>query len=132
MWINNNNIYIIQILLEQQKNITDLAKLKDISDKLPNILYVCEKYFTTLKYTEINTTAKFIKDMLDYVAKIVFGTSIILLVRRILFTYFNTIEILEDDFDTKMKNIQDKIESIFTETQFITTLEDEILPELVT
>jgi hypothetical protein len=131
-FINNNNINLINILLDQQGNITNYEKLKEISDKLPNILYVCENYFTTLKYTEINRTAKFIKDMLNYVAKIVFGTSIILLVRRILFTYFNTIEILEDDFNTKMKHIQDKIERIFTETQFITTLENETLPELVT
>jgi len=131
-WTENNNIYIIKILLDQQKKIDNRDELKKISDELPNILYVCEKYFTTLKYTEINTTAKFIKDMLNYVAKIVFGTSIILLVRRILFTYFNTIEILEDDFNTKMKTIQAKIERIFTDTQFITTLENETLPELVT
>jgi hypothetical protein len=132
MWINNDNIYIIKILLEQQKKIDNRDELKKISDELPNILYVCEKYFTTLKYTQINETAEFIKGMLNYVAKIVFGTSIILLVRRILFTYFNTIEILEDDFNKKMDKIQDKIKTILEETQFIKILEEETLPELVT
>jgi hypothetical protein len=125
-FINNNNINLIKILLDQQGNITDYEKLKEISDKLPNILYVCENYFTTLKYTEINKTAKFIKDMLNHVAKIVFGTSIILLVRRILFTFFSKMESHE------IVDIQNKIETILTDTNFITILEDETLPELVT
>jgi hypothetical protein len=125
-FINNNNINLIKILLDQQENITDYKKLKEISEKLPNILYVCENYFTTLKYTEINRTAKFIKDMLNHVAKIVFGTSIILLVRRILFTFFSKMESHE------IVDIQNKIETILTDTNFINILEKETLPELVT
>ena len=64
--------------------------------------------------------------MLNHVAKIVFGTSIILLVRRILFTFFNKME------SQTINDIQTKINTILTDTDFITILENETLPELVT
>ena len=137
----NDDMKLIHIIIEQMKEMEQLkdyekldsAKLKilnDISNKLKKISTIAENYFTKSKFTDDNETALFIKDMLNYVAEITFKTSIILLVRRILFTYFSKIYINDNT------NISDSILIILTEQNvsgetFIDILVRKTIPDLV-
>ena len=137
---NNYDMKLIKIIIEQMEQLKDYEKLdntklttlttlKGISDKLKIISTIAENYFTKSKFTDDNETSLFIKDMLNYVAGMTFETSIILLVRRILFTYFRKIYSNPDTINTHIKTIL--ATPNISGDSFTSILRDKTIPDLV-
>jgi hypothetical protein len=107
-----------------------IDEIKKINKAFHHFSRLGEKYFNTEKYTDTNKFLQFIEDMLNYICRIVFGTSIEYMMRRILFVHFqDTIE--------EVDNIIDRIELIINGENIGQTktlreiLLDEVCPELV-
>ena len=142
----NYDMELINIIIEQinilkeynkeedvKKKEENLQKLKKISDKLKKISTIGEDYFTKPKFTDDNESASFIKEMLIYIAKITFETSIFLLVKRILFNYFT--EMFNESNPTKINKIIRFILKDYTNASnktFMKTLVEQTIPDLVT
>jgi hypothetical protein len=101
----NNDMKLINLIIQQKQQINNLDELKNISDKLKKISTVSEEYFLKPKFTDKNKTASFIKNMLLYVGKITFETSIYLLVKHILFKYFSQMYKDTDKINKTIRNI---------------------------
>ena len=134
--IDNYDMELIHIIIKQidilkNKKEIKLQELKEISDKLKKIFAIGENYFTKPKFTDENKIALFIKDMLTYVATITFETSIFLLVKRILFTYFTEIFSDPNKINATIKYIL-KVKINKSGDSFMKTLVGKTIPDLVT
>jgi hypothetical protein len=129
---NNYNLIPLE-LLEKQKTYLenkdmDMDKLKELNKAYEHYSRLAEDYFNTEKYTSSNKFLAFIEDMLVYICKLVFGTSIEYMMRRILFTHFN-------QSTDNMDDITERIETIMTASTTGKSIHDilycEVCPALV-
>lgn len=127
---DNYNLIPLELLKLQSDylesdNMVELAK---INKAFAHFSRLAENYFDTEKYTDSNRFLRFINDMLVYNCKLVFGTSIEYMMRRILFTYFNQ---SMDDIANITRIIDIIIESEYTGKTLIDRLYCDVCPELV-
>jgi hypothetical protein len=128
--VDNYNLIPIDLLNRQDDYLKNdkMDELKKLNKAFGHYSRLAEDYFDTEKYTESNKFLAFIEDMLVYICKLVFGTSIEYMMRRILFTHFN-------QSINNMDDITDRIETIMTASTISKSLQDrlycEVCPELV-
>jgi hypothetical protein len=128
--VDNYNLIPLDLLRRQSKILKDneMDKLKELNKAFGHYSRLAEDYFNTEKYTSSNKFLAFIEDMLVYICKLVFGTSIEYMMRRILFTHFN-------QSTDNMDDITDRIETIMNASTIGTNLKYilycEVCPELV-
>jgi hypothetical protein len=132
----NYNLGLIQLLIKQKNlienlNISNLEQLKKMSKGLNKLAQIGEDYFNKPKLTEQNKVAHFIRDMLEYISELTIATSIELIMRRILFTYFSNIS-TTDSIDEINSSIDHILETplIGYSKSIIQTLKEDIAPEL--
>jgi hypothetical protein len=125
---DNYNLIPLDLLNQQIQNLENMDKLKELNKAYGHYSKLAENYFNTEKYTDSNKFLSFIEDMLVYICKLVFGTSIEYIMRRILFTHFN-------QSMNNMDDITERIETIMTASTISKNLRDrlycEVCPELV-
>ena len=87
----NYNLGLIQLLIKQKElvNKNDIIQLTTMLNGLEKIAQIGEDYFNNPKLTDQNKVAHFIRDMLEYITVLTIATSIELIMRRILFTYYS-------------------------------------------
>lgn len=131
----NYNLGLIQLLIKQKDlignlNISNLEQLKKMSKGLNKLAQIGEDYFNKPKLTEQNKVAHFIRDMLEYISELTIATSLELIMRRILFTYFSNIS-TTDSIDEINSSIDYILETPFGYNKsIIETLKADIAPEL--
>jgi hypothetical protein len=111
----NYNLAVIKLLMKQKEN---NIHIDSANNHLSNL---CEYYFNTPKYTESNYVLRYIKDMLEYTTKLVIGNGIEIMMKRILFEFYNTSDEIE--------KTNQKIDYILAD--MITKLYDNVCPKLV-
>ena len=88
---NNYNLLLLY-LLEKQKNIITDKKFNELKNILPvfkHISHLVETYFTTKKYIVDNIILKDIYEIIIEITRLVIGTNLELIIRKVLYSYFN-------------------------------------------
>ena len=133
---DNYNLGLIQLLIKQQNfieklSIGDVEQLTKMSKGLSKLAQIGEDYFNKPKLTEQNKVAHFIRDMLEYISELTIATSLELIMRRILFTYFSNASV-----DNTIDDINGRIDLILTSKwsgynkSLVDNLKKDIAPEL--
>jgi hypothetical protein len=129
--LNENKLLIIEIwnklftnnYSDDNYNLASLLLLNnpqsDVKNALEHISSIVEKYFEEDKYTDTNKVLRFIKDKLEYITRMVIGSGIEFTVRKILFSYFNSITP-----DKSVGKVTDTISYILESKDPIAKLED--------
>lgn len=120
----NPNLLPLYMLMKQKEYFKNFKNSDDIIKIKKGIKFLAklgETYFETSKFTEMNPFLVFIEDLLNYLTKMVIGNGIEMIMRRILLTYFTTI-----DPTGSIENANYRIEQImdFTEAGKNQTLHD--------
>jgi hypothetical protein len=133
---DNYNLGLIQILLKQNDlisdlNINNLKQLTKMSKGLEKIARIGEDYFNKPKLIDENKVAHFIRDMLEYITELTIATSLELMIRRILFTYYSNAQ-GDNSISDINAIIRYILESVWGGRQksLIDTLKQDIVPEL--
>jgi hypothetical protein len=130
----NYNLGLIQLLIKQKEliNKNDIIQLTKMLNGLEKIAQIGEDYFNNPKLTEQNKVAHFIRDMLEYITVLTIATSIELIMRRILFTYFSSTSV-DKSIDYINSIIDYILEGVWGghEKSLINTLKEDISIELV-
>jgi hypothetical protein len=126
---NNYNLIPLELLKKQSEFLNDLDNnMENLNKAFGHYSELAENYFNTEKYTDSNRFLRFINDMLVYICKLVFGTSIEYMMRRILFTYFNQSMENMNDITSRINLI---IDTEYTGKKLIDRLYCDVCPELV-
>jgi len=136
-YVYNCNLIPLQLLKKQNEIMKDfnlspnlIEDIKKINKGFNHFSRLGETYFNTDKYTDTNKFLKFIEDMLIYICRMVFGTSIEYMMRRILFVHFqDTIENTDEIIDRIELIING--ENIGQTKSMRVILLDEVCPEMV-
>jgi hypothetical protein len=91
---DNYNLIMLFLLKRQQDiitnfNATKMDELTKIKKAMEHIAKMCEDYFETKKFTDNNMILKFMESLLIYVCRIVIGSGLEMMIRRILHTYYS-------------------------------------------
>ena len=111
----NPNLLPLHMLMKQKEYFKDFKNSEDIIKIKKGMKFLAkigETYFETSKFTEMNPFLVFIEDLLNYMTKMVIGNGIEMIMRRILLTYFTSI-----DPTGSIKNANYRIEQIMDSTE---------------
>ena len=108
----NYNLGLINMLIKQKElinnlNLSNREELKKMLKPLEKIEKISTSYFLNKKNIDTNKVSHFVRDMLEYLTKVTICTSLELVIRRILYTYF-----LNARSDDTYNNINDRISFI--------------------
>ena len=109
----NQNLLLIKILLYLHENINENEENKNniniINKGLKHLHTLCEGYFNDKSLLDTNKVLRFIKDLLEYLTKLVICNGIEYSMRHILFTFYTSSSDEESSYA-----IYDKINYIFS------------------
>jgi hypothetical protein len=117
----NPNLIPLYMLEKQKKYFKDFKNVEDIKKIIKGFKHLAklgETYFETNKFTDINPFLVFIEELLNYMTKMVIGNGIEMMMRRILLTYFTSIDPTKNYINTsyRIDQIMDSTEAGKTQT----------------
>ena len=104
IYLLNKQLNIINNILSDD----DISNILLIRDAMKHLSKLGENYFDSPMFTDNNRFLRFIKDLLEYNTKLVIGCGIEMIIRRMLFNFFNATSF--DDFNI----INNRIDTILT------------------